>query len=44
MHALLGDQLQGVRARLDEVLKTDVAAFNDLVRQKNLGSVVVRLP
>ena len=44
VHALLGDQLQGVRARLDEVLKTDVAAFNDLVRQKNLGSVVVRMP
>ncbi len=44
VHALLGEQLKGLRSRLDEVLKTDVAALNELLRQKNVGSVVVRIP
>ncbi len=44
VHALLGRQLEALRGRLAAALKTDVAAFNDLVRQKNMGSVVVRQP
>ena len=44
VHALLGKQVEGLRQRLDEVLKTDVAALNEVLRQKNVGSVVVRTP
>jgi hypothetical protein len=37
VHALLGRELEELRRRLDEVLKTDVAAFSELVRQKGVG-------
>ncbi len=39
---ILADELRGHLARLDEVLARDVAAFNELVRSKHVGTIVVR--
>ena len=39
---LLGDQLAGHLAALDALLGAELAAFNDLLRQRNVPNVVVR--
>lgn len=39
---LLGDQLRGHLSALDALLGADLAAFNDLLRQRNVPNVVVK--
>jgi hypothetical protein len=41
---VLGDQVAAARAALDGLISKDVAAFNNTLRQKNVGSIVVKTP
>ena len=41
---VLGDQAAAARAALDGLLSKDVAAFNNTLRQKNVGNIVVKAP
>jgi hypothetical protein len=38
----LRDRVSGVRSRLDELVTKDVAAFNEMLRQKNVANLTVR--
>jgi hypothetical protein len=37
-------QLSGLRKRLDDVVSSDVANFNRLLREKNIGNVIASAP
>ena len=38
----LRDRIGGLRSRLDSLVSEDVAAFNDLLRQRNVPNVIVQ--
>ena len=40
MQGLLHDQLQEVKGRIDTLLKRDLEAFNERLRQRKMQSVV----
>jgi hypothetical protein len=42
VHQLLHDQAKGYRQQLDELVATDVAAFNTLLGQKGLAGVAAK--
>jgi hypothetical protein len=42
VHKLLGDQVSAAAKELDAVVKGDVNTFNEMVRRRNLGTVIVR--
>ncbi len=41
---LLEDRLRGHLSQLDGVLSKDLGAFNDLLRKRNLGNIIARVP
>jgi len=41
---LLGQQLRTSRTRFDQLVAQDLAQFNALLKQKNIGNVVVGTP
>jgi photosystem II stability/assembly factor-like uncharacterized protein len=41
---VLEDRLRGHLSELDNLLSRDVGAFNELLRKRNLGQIIVRLP
>ena len=43
VHALLKQRLAAARARLDEVLGKDVAAFNSLLKERGMDGLPTRL-
>ncbi len=44
VHAAFKQQLAGHRARLDEILKKDLGAFNQALHERGIGGVIARLP
>ena len=44
VHALLEQRLAASQSRLDEVRSKDLAALNDLLKQRNVPNVVGRAP
>src|SRR5262245_34030997 len=42
VHKLLSDQVAAVAADLNAVASKDVGAFNDMLRRRNIGTVIVR--
>jgi hypothetical protein len=44
VHAQLAEQLRAERARLDEIVATDVKAFNELLEAKGVASVGLDRP
>ncbi len=38
----LADELRGHLGRLDDLLEKDLVAFNEMVRSRNVGTIVVR--
>jgi hypothetical protein len=42
VHKLLTDQLTAAAADLDTVVSKDVATFNDMLRRRNIGTVIVK--
>ena len=42
VHKLLTDQLSSLSTDLNTVVTKDVAAFNDMLKRRNLGTIVVR--
>jgi hypothetical protein len=42
VQAMLKQQLGSLQQRLDQVLKTDVAAFNKMLRDRNIGNVITQ--
>ena len=40
VQAMFESQLSSLRKRLDEVVTTDVANFNRMLREKNIGNVI----
>jgi hypothetical protein len=44
VHALFKDQLAAHRKRLDEVMAKDLRTFNELLRERGVGSIISRIP
>jgi hypothetical protein len=44
VHVVLKRQLEAARAALDEILRTDVPAFNRRLQQRNLPAVIITAP
>ena len=42
VHKLLTDQVAAAATDLNSVVSKDVAAFNDMLRRRNIGTIVVR--
>ncbi len=38
------EKLASLRKQLDELLKKDLAGFNDMLREKNIANIIVRMP
>jgi photosystem II stability/assembly factor-like uncharacterized protein len=44
VHAMFKSQLAALRKRLDDVVSGDVAGFNRMLREKNIGNVIATAP
>ncbi|HEV2835063.1 MAG TPA: hypothetical protein VGW58_07090, partial [Pyrinomonadaceae bacterium] len=40
VHAMFKSQLASLRRRLDDAVNTDLANFNRMLREKNIGNVI----
>jgi len=43
VHAMLKQQLASIKQRFDAVVNQDLAAFNKLLRDRNMGNVIGRV-
>ncbi len=44
VHTLLKQQLAGCGAQLDELVRRDVRAFNNILKERQIGTIITRVP